>query len=141
MQVYGKMAGNAVAAMSYLAERYEAEGGVSVGSAEIVERRGISRPLVGKILTQLSQVGLVEGVPGPRGGYRLARAPEAISLYEIVSEFERVDRLVSCPFGAHWCGNEAPCPLHERLVWLQGQAVDFLRGTSLSVFREGGGNG
>lgn len=133
MQIYGKMAANAVAAMSYLAEEYGPEG-VWVASADIAGKRNISRPLLGKILTTLSQAGLVVGAPGPKGGYALAKSPEAINLQQIVQEFESVQRPVTCPFGPHWCGNHEPCPLHGQLSELHAQAGEFLKQTTLDVF-------
>ena len=133
MQLYGKMAGTAVAAMSYLAEAYEPEG-PQVASVDISREREISRPLLGKILTTLSQAGLVRGSPGPRGGYALAKPPGDIPLLAIVREFERMDRPPSCPFGPRWCGNRAPCPLHDHLVEMHKRGQAFLEQTSLEVF-------
>lgn len=135
MQLYGKMAANAVAAMSYLAEAYGPERR-SVATNDIARDREISRPLVGKILTTLSQAGLVVGIPGPKGGFALAMPPEEIALYAIVKEFDRMDRPVSCPFGQNWCGNNAPCPLHDQLAKFHEQAREFLESTSLGVFSE-----
>jgi Rrf2 family protein len=133
MQIYGKMAADAVAAMSYLAEAYGPEGR-RVASADIAHARGISRPLLGKILTTLSQAGLVLGSPGPHGGYALAKPPGEISLFAIVREFDRVDRLIRCPFGPNWCGDREPCPLHDQLAELHAQARQFLEQTYLDVF-------
>ncbi|MGC9451264.1 MAG: RrF2 family transcriptional regulator [Oceanipulchritudo sp.] len=127
------MAANAVAAMSYLAEAYGPEKR-SVASMDIAREREISRPLLGKILTTLSQAGLVVGSPGPNGGYALAKEPKEISLHEIVREFEPVQRPVSCPFGPNWCGNHEPCPLHDQLAELHARAGQFLEQTTLDVF-------
>ena len=71
MTPYGKTAQNAVAAMSRLAEAY-AENRL-LSSIDIARDRNLPQTLVAKLLTMLSQAGLVEGVRGPGGGYRLAR--------------------------------------------------------------------
>jgi Rrf2 family protein len=133
MQLYGKMAANAVAAMSYLAEAYKPDGR-RVASLDIALAREISRPLLGKILTTLSQADLVLGSRGPNGGYALSRPPQEIPLVAIVREFERVDRPPGCPFGPNWCGHEAPCPLHDKLMELHQQSRQFLEQTNLAVF-------
>ncbi len=130
---YGKTASNAIAAMSCLAERYHLYG-AKVSSAAIAEDRRISRPLVAKVLTILSQAGLVGGSPGPGGGYFLARHPSKISLIEVVKLFEKVESESRCPFGEHWCGNEDPCPLHDQLVALKNSGARFLVETTLDVF-------
>jgi Rrf2 family protein len=127
------MAANAVAAMSYLAEAYGHEKR-PVATNDIALDREISRPLVAKILTTLSTVGLVAGIPGPKGGFALAMPPAEITLFAIVKEFDRMDRPVSCPFGQNWCGNNAPCPLHDQLAKFHEQAREFLESTSLAVF-------
>lgn len=132
MLPYGKTAGNAVAAMSYLAEAWEQQRRIS--TAEIAAIRGLSRPLVAKLLVTLSQHGLLTGSSGPRGGYCLARDPSEITLLEVVTPFERLDRPVNCPFGPHWCGNHEPCPLHDEMVRLTEEARGFLSRTRLAVF-------
>ena len=74
---YGKMSGCAVAAMSALAEVFPQDSTLS--SHQIAESRNLSQPLVGKIMTILSQHGLVKGSRGPGGGYRPARDPATIT--------------------------------------------------------------
>lgn len=132
MLPYGKTAGNALAAMSYLAKDHGI--GLKRSSKEIGEARNLSQALVGKLLVSLSQAGLVKAVPGPNGGYLLARPPEKITLLEIVQIFERMSGPASCPFGPEWCGKGAPCPLHDKLVELYACSLDFLKETNLSVF-------
>ena len=130
---YGKTASNAIAAMSYLAERHGIQD-AKASSAAISDDRKISKPLVAKVLTILSQADLVAGSPGPGGGYFLARPPEEIRLIEIVRLFEKTDTDSRCPFGPHWCGNEEPCPLHDQLISLRDVGQRFLEETTLAVF-------
>ncbi len=129
---YGKTAQNAVSAMSYLAEVYP--DGSRLSSLDIATKRGLSKPLVAKLLVVLSQSGLVDGAPGPRGGYALSRDPSKISLLEIVSLFEKMEDRSMCPFGPDWCGTGDPCPLHDQLVSLNDQMYQFLAGTKLDAF-------
>lgn len=96
--------------------------------------RGISVPLAAKLLTMLAQEGLVEGAPGPGGGYKLSKIPSKITLLEIVRVFEKTDRNVQCPFGSGWCGKGNPCPLHDRIMELNDAMDHFLSRTTLAVF-------
>lgn len=130
---YGKTAQNAISAMSYLAEVYDMAIH-RVSSLEIARQRGISKPLVAKLLVVLSQAGLVQSSPGPRGGYFLAKDPDSITLLEIVGLFERLDSGLMCPLGPNWCGNKEPCPLHDKLLSLDSQMSEFLKGTTLAAF-------
>jgi Rrf2 family protein len=95
----------------------------------------LPKPLVAKLLTILSQAGLVKGSPGPGGGYSLAREPKDITLYDVAVLFERAEDKRTCPFGPDWCGHGEPCPLHESLLSLDEKMVTFLRTTRLNVFQ------
>jgi Rrf2 family protein len=49
-----------------------------------------------KQLQALVRAGILASVPGPRGGFRLARAPEAVSLLDVVTAIEGPDELFRC---------------------------------------------
>jgi Rrf2 family protein len=130
---YGKTTQNAIAAMSRLAELYD-DGEGRVSSADIAKTRRLPQTLVAKVLTILSQAGLVTGSPGPGGGYTLALPPNQISLYDVAMLFERPADQLTCPFGPGWCGTNAPCPLHHKLVAVDDQMTEFLKATTFDVF-------
>src|SRR4051794_2179198 len=72
----------ACVAMVELAIRFGA--GQPVQIKAIAEAHGIPARFLVQILLQLKGVGLVASSRGTAGGYQLARAPEAITLAEIV---------------------------------------------------------
>lgn len=75
---------------------------------EVAARQGISLKYLEQILPALVKAGCVEGVHGRGGGYRLARAPEAFSVGEILRLAEGDLAPVAClQMGA------APCPRAE----------------------------
>lgn len=129
----GKLAQQAIAAASYLAERFD--DGTRVSAGEIADARKLSRMVLAKVLATLSLRGITSGATGPGGGYRLARAPEDISLFEIVSAFERTDVRPMCPFGPHWCGSGDPCPLHDAITAAADEVAGFLQRQNLAPFR------
>lgn len=59
-------------------------GGEPVQSREITRRQGIPRRYLEQTLQHLVRSGILTGVRGPRGGYRLARERRRISVGEIV---------------------------------------------------------
>jgi Rrf2 family iron-sulfur cluster assembly transcriptional regulator len=75
----------AVTAMLELALR-EQQGPVTL--SDISQRQGISLSYLEQIFAQLRSQGLVEGMRGPGGGYRLGRPASQISIAEIVSSVE-----------------------------------------------------
>ena len=50
---------------------------------ELSGRTRVSHAYLAKVMGQLARRGIVQSVPGTRGGYRLLRSPEEISLREI----------------------------------------------------------
>jgi Rrf2 family protein len=131
---FGKTAQTAISALSLLAEIYDG-GKTKLSSHDIAEKRGLPQPVVAKVLTIVSSLGLVDGSRGPGGGYWLKRPPEKISLLDIVEEFERQDSQIMCPFGPNWCGKGEPCPMHHHLVQMDHEWMTFLKGTRLDVFQ------
>ena len=67
---------------------------------DIAERQHISLSYLEQLFANLRRAGLVEGIRGPGGGYRLARSGNEISIAEIVVA---VDGLVA---GVHDCAAE-----------------------------------
>ncbi|RPJ32533.1 MAG: Rrf2 family transcriptional regulator [Verrucomicrobiaceae bacterium] len=130
---YGKLARQAVSAISYLAEKH-APDAPWVSSAEVGRARKIPTTLAAKLLSQMATAGLTVGTTGPGGGYRLARPPKDIRLAEIVSLFERGMDEFPCPFGPGFCGSGDPCPLHHDFLRLEENGRNFLERTTLAVF-------
>jgi Rrf2 family protein len=64
------------------------EGGATMPGAALAAQFGLSSSYLLKHLQALTGTGILESVPGPAGGYRLARAPERISLLDIVLAVE-----------------------------------------------------
>ena len=132
MFIYGKTAANAIAVMSYLASLPEKQ---LADTREIAEARGISRALTSKMLTQLARAGLAEGRSGSRGGYRLGRAAESITIMDIVTLFEQTQTDSPCPFGGGWCGKNNPCPMHDDIDRLSKEHHKFMNTNRLSLFK------
>ena len=60
-------------------------GGEVTGAAEIAERLGAARRGIEPVLQSLVRAGLLDSLRGPRGGYRMARAPREVKLLEILA--------------------------------------------------------
>lgn len=57
---------------------------------------GLSESYLLKHLRALTEAGVVEAIPGPRGGYRLAYAPAAITLLQIVEAIDGEEPAFTC---------------------------------------------
>jgi Rrf2 family protein len=80
-----------------------------VQSKEITRRQGIPQRYLEQVMQQLVHAGVLKGVRGPRGGYRLARERRRITAGEIV-------RVVSALEAAEDPLTNAPSELGERVV-------------------------
>jgi Rrf2 family protein len=67
-----------------------------LSAASLAEFHGVSSSYLLKHLQALSLAGILDSVPGPRGGYRLARAPSRVSLLDIVQAVEGKDPAFRC---------------------------------------------
>ncbi|MGC8915409.1 MAG: RrF2 family transcriptional regulator [Thermoanaerobaculum sp.] len=93
---------------------------------------------MGKILVSLEHAGFVDGKRGARGGYRLAKRPEEITLAEVVRLFEGSSGLPSCLMaGFRNCSDEDGCPVHSEFKKVRQAWEDFLSRTTLSAVAQG----
>lgn len=76
----------------------------------LAEQTSLSRSLLGKILQELHQGGLVSSQQGARGGYALQQEPELIALLDIVKLIEGKPALTTCQRGQS-CDQEKSCGL------------------------------
>jgi FeS assembly SUF system regulator len=81
----------------------------------LATRTGLPEPTVAKVLKILAQAGIVEGLRGARGGYRLAKPLAAIPLSEVIVAFDGPIALTACvDGGSGQCESEALCPVRGR---------------------------
>ncbi len=94
--------------------RLEAEGGVQTAPC-LALCTGIAEPTVAKVLKTLAQAGLVEGLRGARGGYRLVRPLARMTLSDVILAVDGPIALTACVDGASGgCETEATCPVRGR---------------------------
>ncbi|HOD17741.1 MAG TPA: Rrf2 family transcriptional regulator [Candidatus Cloacimonadota bacterium] len=86
-----------------------------ISAREICERRHLPRKYIERLLGNLRSAGLIESVPGAKGGYILAQKPEEITLLHIMQAVEDHSWEMSCNSNPpeHCDGKE--CGLY--LVW------------------------
>jgi len=80
-----------------------------VQSKEITKRQGIPQRYLEQVMQQLVHAGILKGVRGPRGGYRLARERRRITVGEVV-------RVVGAMESVDDPETNGPSELGERVV-------------------------
>jgi Rrf2 family protein len=81
----------------------------------IAKITGLSNNYLGQLAILLRDNGLIIGVSGKRGGYRLARPPEEISLREIIRAVQGPIFATDCVLHPDLCLNAEFC--EARTVW------------------------
>src|SRR5438093_12163929 len=74
--------------------RHAGEG--PVAARELSEQERLPHDYVEQILLRLRRAGLVESVRGARGGYRLAREAQSVSVKDVIEASEHVTFEVKC---------------------------------------------
>ena len=91
---------------------------------------GIAEPTVAKVLKLLGGAGLVEGVRGARGGYRLSRPLPAVPLSEVIVAVDGPIALTACVDGGFGlCEAEGVCAVRGR--W--DRVNDAIRGALAGI--------
>ena len=132
--MYGKQTETAIAAVSYLAALWEGPATRRVSAADIADGRGLQRPFVAKLLSSLSQAGIVNGSPGPGGGYALAKNPNQISLRDVWLLFERPESSRVAFVGSKICGVSVPNDLSDRIGRVEQAMDSLLDDTTFDLF-------
>lgn len=97
------------------------EGPVQLG--DIAKRQNISVKYLEQIIIPLKRAHYVESVRGPKGGHRLAKPPEQITVGEIVALLENGTGLVECVGRAELCERSKDCV--TRLIWQEATQAMF----------------
>ncbi|HHJ12650.1 MAG TPA: Fe-S cluster assembly transcriptional regulator IscR [Chromatiales bacterium] len=122
----------AVTAMMDLAI-YGSAGPVTL--ADISQCQGISLSYLEQLFAKLRKAGLVEGVRGPGGGYRLARPANQISVAQIITAVDESVDMTRCKGEAN-CQDGESCLTHELWMDLSKRLYEFLDGITLADFVE-----
>lgn len=80
----------------------------------IAEATGAASGYLIKVLQALAKAGIVSAHRGTTGGYALNRDPGALTVLEVVSAIDPIERIRSCPLGLSAHAREL-CRLHRRI--------------------------
>ncbi|HSQ27424.1 MAG TPA: Rrf2 family transcriptional regulator [Anaerolineales bacterium] len=130
-----RQADYAVRAVLYLAQLGPEK---KAATSQIAQEQQIPPSFLAKIVSQLSVAGLLQTSRGARGGVTLAKAPEEISLLEVVEAIDGPILLNECVASSGVCTFGDSCPM--RPIWCDAQSVlvNRLRTTNFQEFIKNG---
>jgi Rrf2 family protein len=68
----------------------------TLSAARLAEYHGVAAPYLAKHLQALVRAGVLESVPGPRGGFRIARPADEITALEVVEAIDGGEPSFTC---------------------------------------------
>jgi FeS assembly SUF system regulator len=98
----------------------------------LADETGLGQPTVGKFLKVLAAARLLNSQQGRRGGYHLARAPERITLAEIIEAVDGPIAMTDCFRDDHECGMEDNCTIRPHWKLINASVRQLLDATTLA---------
>lgn len=105
--------------------------GALEGSVSLARRIKAPKNYLGKVLQNLSYEGLVVSQKGFKGGFRLAKNPSKITLFDIVDAIDDVSGWEGCFLGQKRCSSKTACSVHDHWARVRNGYIDFLKETTL----------
>jgi FeS assembly SUF system regulator len=87
--------------------------GAPRNARELAAESDLPVPMVSKVLKALAKEGLLTSQRGSKGGYRLARPPEDVSVSEMIRVLEGPVALTDCAIAPSICEHETLCAVRE----------------------------
>jgi Rrf2 family transcriptional regulator, nitric oxide-sensitive transcriptional repressor len=98
---------------------------------QIAEATRVPKAYLSKVMQNLGRAGVVHSRRGIGGGMTLVKAPEELTLLEVVGAVEPIQRIKTCPLALAAHGVQL-CPLHKRLDDAMAMVEEAFRQTTLA---------
>jgi FeS assembly SUF system regulator len=103
-----------------------------VNAAAVAEGTRLPPATAAKLLKRLAHAGIVAGTRGAAGGYRLARAPEAISIAEVIAAIDGEIGITQCASHVEGCERTQFCPTRPHWAHINRAVSQALGAVSLA---------
>lgn len=97
---------------------------------DIATRQTISLSYLEQLFSRLRRAGMVTGVRGPGGGYKLSKETNEISISDIILVVDEQVDLTNCESKGN-CQNDGPCLTHDLWMGLSNTVRNYLDGITL----------
>lgn len=121
-------------ALRHLSQREE---GAASSAREIADVYGLPFDILAKTLQRLKDSGMIQSAQGARGGYKLQRSLDQVTLAEFLELMEGSTSVVACAEDTAQdpsCEYQGRCQIHGIMRGLNSRLRSFLSGIRLSEF-------
>jgi Rrf2 family iron-sulfur cluster assembly transcriptional regulator len=98
---------------------------------EIATRQTISLSYLEQLFSRLRRAGMVVGVRGPGGGYKLSQGADDINIAQVILAVDEQVDLTNCESKGN-CQNDQPCLTHDLWMGLSHTVRNYLDGITLA---------
>ena len=123
----------ALRTLMFLASRDSTPDSERVNVGEVAGFFGISQTHVAKVANRLARLGLIRSIRGLGGGIELARAPDSVSVGEVVEAFEGEMHLLDCVNSKEeLCVIQSFCKLKDVLSHAEQLQMNYLHSVTIA---------
>lgn len=91
-----------------------------------------------KLMINLSKEDILDSIRGKNGGYKIAKAPQEISLLKVIESTGENPITNICFFGYKECNIEKPCIMHDKWAKIRENIAYVLSSTTLQDIKDSG---
>ena len=108
--------------------------GETLAAADLCRETGIPQPTASKVLKRLAREGIIESQRGARGGYRLTRRADEITVAEVIAALEGPIGVTECASDetAGLCEFEGSCDMQPNWQRINDAVQTALEGITLA---------
>jgi Rrf2 family protein len=121
----------ALRALTHLAVSFAQSENNPVSIKEISGKEHISNRYLENIFVALRKAAIISSVKGEKGGFKLSRPPDLITVFDILKAVEKETAPTKCSADIKSCNNAGKCGIRGVWVGLDGVQSDFLKKTTL----------
>jgi Rrf2 family protein len=102
---------------------------------EISREMKIPKSFLAKILQRLSKAGIVNSYVGIKGGFYLARKPQKINLYDVITAIEGPVAMNRCTVDKRSCSLSKTCMIHPIWIEVRSEIEQILKKSNFHKIR------
>lgn len=109
--------------------------GQYISVTRLAELTGASGNHLSKVLQRLSKAGLIEGIRGPAGGYRLLQSSNSVTLLDVYEAIEGPTEGGPCPCNRGYCAFKS-CMFDGIFAKASSLIHDYFQGKTLETYSQ-----
>ena len=112
----------------------EEDNGYSASAKTIANKYDMPKEILAKTLQNLSSLGMIKSIQGPKGGYQISCNINEINIFEFIELIEGPIGIVDCTL-PNGCISSACCTIKDPMSKINDKIIDTLKDITLNELR------